>query len=331
MKLGIIGSYGHLNIVLDSLPGLQDVQVVAAARYAPEDPVRFVGRHSHVGADVPVYDDYRQLLDRHRPDLVSVCMPLFRNAEVSIAAARAGCHVFSEKPLATTLEDLSALRRAVELSGVKIAAMFQMRASPPFQAVRSAVEQGRIGRSILASAQKSYPFGLRDQWYRTRRTYGGTIPWQAIHALEYISYTTGQDYTRVCAMHSNLTQPEYPGFEDNGGILLGLSGGGHAVITFDYLRPKAPGTQRRHGDDRLRIAGSEAIVEVVDEGARAILLTPTTQEELPLPPPRDLFAEFVASIREGTPCLVSPQESFRITEVALQARQSADTGRLIEL
>jgi predicted dehydrogenase len=258
-------------------------------------------------------------------------MPLFRNAEVSMAAAGAGCHVFSEKPLATTLEDLSALRDAVDRAKVKIAAMFEMRCHGPFQAVRQAIQQGRIGRPILASAQKSYPFGTRDEWYRTRATYGGTIPWQAIHALEYVSYTTGQDYTRVCAMHSNLTQAGYPGFEDNGGVLLGLSGGGHAAITFDYLRPKGPGVQRRHGDDRLRVAGSQGIVEVVDEGTRAVLMSPTAVEELPLPPGRDLFAEFVASIRDGAECIVSPAESFRLTEVALKARDSADTHQIIDL
>ena len=271
------------------------------------------------------------MLDEIRPDIVSVCMPLYRNAEASIAAARHGCHIFSEKPLATSLADLASLRQAVADNGVRIAAMFGTRCEPAFQTVRQAVADGRIGRPILASAQKSYPLGRRDDYYKKRQTYGGSIPWQAIHALEFVSYCTGKDYRRATAMQSNEAAAKYPEMEDNGGILLELSGGGHAVIWFDYLRPKAEAVQRRHGDDRLRIAGSEGIIEVVDEGTRVVLTTPRNVEDVPLAPARDLFGEFIASIGGSGECIVTPAESFGITEVALRARQAADDGAVVDL
>lgn len=331
MRLAMIGSYGHTNVVLDSLPGLAEVKLAAAARYGPEDKLAFVGRRPAAPKDLPVYDDYRKMLDEVRPDVVSVCMPLHRNAEASIEAARRGIHVISEKPLATTLSDLAELRKAVGQASIRICAMFPMRATPPFQAVRKLVQEGRIGEPILAFAQKSYPFGRRDDLYRRRETYGGTIPWVAIHALEFISYCVGKDYARVAAMQSNESLPGYPGCEDNGGILLQFRGGGHAIISFDYLRPKAEGVLRRHGDERLRIAGSEGIVEVVKEGTRVVLMTPTEVQDVPLPPPRDLFGEFVASIQGRGECVVTPDESFRITEVALKARQAADTHQIVSL
>jgi predicted dehydrogenase len=331
MKLAMIGSYGHTSIVLKS-SALRDVELVAVARYGPEDKLPFVGKSKATPAGTPVFDDYRKMLDEVRPDLVSVCRPLHRNAEASIAAAQHGCHILSEKPLATTLEDLEALRSAVEKAKVRICAMFQMRGQPVFQAVRQIVAEGRIGKPILAFGQKSYPFGQRDEFFRRRATFGGTIPWVAIHALEFISYCTGKDYTKVAAMHSNESLADCEA-EDNGGLLLEFSGGGHAVISFDYLRPMAEGVKRRHGDDRLRIAGTAGIVEIVEEGTRVVLMTPTDVQDVPLPPGRDLFAEFVASIRDGQgqQCLVTPEESFRITEVALKARAAADSGAAIKL
>jgi predicted dehydrogenase len=330
MKLAMIGSYGHTGLVLKGLPALRDVELVAVARYGPDDKLPFVGKSKAAPASLPVYDDYRRMLQEVRPEVVSVCMPLHRNAEASIAAATHGCHVLSEKPLATTLEDLSALRSAVDKAGVKICAMFPMRGQPAFQAARKVVAEGRIGKPILAFGQKSYPFGGRDDNYRRRATYGGTIPWVAIHALDFVSYCTGKDYTAIAAMHSNVSLAGYEA-EDNGGILLGLSGGGHAVISFDYLRPMSESVKRRHGDDRLRIAGSTGIVEIVEEGTRVVLMTPTDVQDVPLPPPRDLFAEFIASIRGQGDCLVTLAESFRITEVALKARAAADTGAVIAL
>ena len=97
------------------------------------------------------------------------------------------------------------------------------------------------------------------------------------------------------------------------------------------FRPVLDGVKRRHGDDRLRIAGTEGIVEVVDEGTRVVLMTPTAVEDVPLPPGRDLLAEFVASVRGEGDCVVTPAESFRITEVALRARGAADAGRVVNL
>jgi predicted dehydrogenase len=351
MKLAMIGSYGHTSVVLKSLPALRDVELVAVARYGPTDELPFVGTSKAVPADLPVYDDYRKMLDEVRPEVVSVCMPLHRNAEASIAAAQHGCHIIGEKPLATTLKDLAALRSAVDKAGVRICAMFKTRAQPVFLAARQMVADGRIGQPILAFAQKSYPFAQRDENFRRRETYGGTIPWVAIHALEFVSYCTGKDYTAVAAMHSNESLTGFEA-EDNGGLLLSLSGGGHAVISFDYLRPRfdkltapsnvegmAPGVKRpdgrpygrAHGDDRLRIAGTAGIVEVVQEATRVVLTTPTDAQDVPLPPPRDLFAEFIASIRGEGECIVSPQDSFRITEVALKARRAADTHQVVTL
>ena len=328
MKLAMIGSYGHTGIVMRS-SAFKDVELVAIAKYDPGDPLRFASNVAAAAA--PVYDDYRKMIEQTHPDVVSVCMPLYRNAEASIFAAEHGCHIISEKPLATTLEDLSALRAAVERAGVKICAMFQYRTHAPFQTVRKVVEAGRIGRCILAFAQKSYPFGGRDDFYRDRKTYGGTIPWVAIHALEFTSYCTGKDYVRLAAMQSNESLADFPGCEDNGGILLELQGGGHAIISFDFLRPASSDKKRRHGDDRLRIAGDRGIVEIVDEGTRVILMTPDAVEEVPLTSARDLFAEFVASIQGRGSCIVSPEDSFRITEVALKARQAADNGKFVTL
>ena len=331
MKLAMIGSYGHCNYVLDSVAIPERLEVVAVARYGGDDELPYHGRHAAVPASTPVYDDYVRMLDEAAPDVVGVFLPLYRNAAASMAAARRGVHVFSEKPLATTLQDLDELRGAVAEGGVRLAAAFGTRATGPYQAVREIVAGGGIGEPILASAQKSYPFGRRDKYYRTRGTYGGTIPWTAIHALECVSYCTGKDYVRVAAMHSNESLADYPGTEDNGGILLELTGGGHAVIWFDYLRPKAEGIQRRHGDDRLRIAGTGGIVEVVAEGTQVRLTTPTDVEDVSCPPDRDLFGEFIDAIEARGEGLVSTAESFRITEVALKARQAADTGTIIEL
>ena len=333
MKLAIIGSYGHVGCVLNSLSALPDVELVAAARWGPDDPLGFVGSHPAAPAELAVYEDYTRMLDEARPDVAGVFMPLYRNAEASIAAASRGVHVLSEKPLATTLEDLARLREAVSGAGVRINALLAMRGDPLYQAVRNVVAGGRIGEPLLAFGQKSYPFADRDGYYKARETYGGSIAWSAIHALDFVSYCAGKDYARVAAMQSNAAHPTHPGMEDAGGILLDFVGGGHAIIGFDYLRPWSQGVRgrRRWGDERLRIAGTEGLVQISADNTRVELTTPTDVEDVELPGERDLFAEFVASIRDAGEGLITPAESFRITEVALKARDAADRGVVLDL
>ncbi len=331
MRIAIIGSYGHVGYILNSAALQQGASIVAAARYGPDDALGFVGASAAAPATLPVYDDYRKMLDEVRPDVVGVFMPLYRNAEAAIAAAQRGCNILGEKPLATTLDDLAALRQAVGGSGVKLASLLAMRAEPVFQTIRQSVQSGRIGRPVLACGCKSYPFNQRDDYYKTRATYGGSIPWQAIHAIDFVSYCTGCDYTRAAAMHSNASHPTHEGMEDNGGVLLEFRGGGHAVISFDYLRPWSAGVKRAWGGDALRISGTEAMIETVDDLAGVRLTTPTGVETLPLAAPRDLVAGFIAAIEGRGECVISADESFRATEVALRARDAADKGIVVDL
>ena len=328
MKLAIVGSYGHVGTVLAGLEEAKGVELVAAAPWGPDDPLRFAREGPRAG--LAVHDDYRAMLDAVAPDVAAVFTPFAQLATAASAAAERGCHVFMEKPLATTQADQDRLREAVYTAGVQLAACLTMRGEAAYRTIRRAVADGRIGKVACAAAQKSYPFGERDEFYATRQSYGGTICWIGIHALDLIAWCTGRDYRRVAAVAGNLAHPSRPGMEDAGGILAELTGGAAAVIRFDYLRPRGK-ADRRWGDDRLRIAGDEGIVETTDCGAGVELTTPDAVETLAPEPAANVFAEFVAGVTGRKPPLISTEESFRITEVALKARDAQDTGRFVEL
>ena len=99
----------------------------------------------------------------------------------------------------------------------------------------------------------------------------------------------------------------------------------------DYFRPFTKGMGRSWGGDRLRVVGTEGEIEIVDDGDRVELMTPTSKEDVPLPPARALVGEFIEFLRTGKAPLLTCAESLRITEVALKARQAADTGQVIDL
>jgi predicted dehydrogenase len=262
-------------------------------------------------------------------DIVGVCDHDGVRAEQIAACAQAGCHVLAEKPLAMTLEQLTEVRRAVKAAGVRLSMLLTMRFEPPYPLMRDLVAQGAIGEVVLATVQKSYRLGERPQWQRERRTFSGIIPFIGIHALDLVRWTTGREFTSAMAYQSNAAHPAIGDMEDNASIALKLDNGGSASARLDYCRPAAAPT---HGDDRLRIAGSEGVIEWPGPEDGVALLT---QEGPPrrLDPPGTVnqFVQYAEALQAGTAFGVPQEDCFRMTEIVLRIRDAALEGRPTDL
>ncbi len=330
IRVGLIGRDGHPYILTSSMPMLANVQWAAYAKGDPAEDTAWVQKARPGSSQTRVYENYQAMLANEQLDVVGVCLPFYQNAEASIQAARKGIHVLSEKPAALTLADLARLEQAVRAAGVRYSIMLDMRSLPLFRAAREAVQRGDIGEPVLLSSQKSYQFGTDRPWYyKERKTYGGTIPWVGIHAIDFMRWVSGQEYTHVAAFEGNKAHPQTPGCEDHAGLLFRLANGGTATCHLDFLRPQTAPT---HGDDRLRIAGSEGVLEVLDVENRARLISAKGNVgDLPLPPAVDFFGTFIAALRGEGEALVSAEDAFTITRVCLRARDAADTGTWVKL
>ncbi|MDN4524109.1 Gfo/Idh/MocA family protein [Fictibacillus fluitans] len=89
--------------------------------------------------------DWKSLLEREDIDLVDINSPSNNHKEIAIAAARAGKHVFCEKPLALTLEDSREMLEVVEAAGVKHMVGFNYRFAPAVLLAKKLVDEGRLG------------------------------------------------------------------------------------------------------------------------------------------------------------------------------------------
>jgi predicted dehydrogenase len=100
-------------------------------------------------------------------------------------------------------------------------------------------------------------------------------------------------------------------------------------VTLDYLRPEAATS---HGDERLRIAGTRGVVETsLLDGKVTLTGHDQPPRMLPIEKPLDIFTRFARSLLGQGPPPLSLPEAFRITEIALKAREAAETGRPVSL
>lgn len=320
MKAVIIGTSGHIDLALGVRDRVPEASFVGIAPGSPDEDARSLFVNQMEAALIPWYEDWRAMLDRESPD-IAVVAPFFHlQSAIACECLQRGIHVFLEKPMATTLEELARLRAAYQASGARLCPMLQYRYHPEFYAAWLAVKEGLVGEPVLLSAQKSYKLGNRHRMYTRRSTYGGTIPWVAVHAIDWLWWFSGGKLTEVSAGHTTSGNRGHGELESSGACFYRLSGGGSASLTFDFLRPQAAPT---HGDDRLRVAGERGVVEVRD--GQAVLLTHDAgPRSLVHDEPKSIFKEFVGLIVDGSAMRISAEEAFAVSEVALRSRDAAD-------
>ena len=328
----MIGTWGHGGSVLSALNQVPDeVEAVGFAKVFPEDNPQGLKEKFKISAHAPVFENSDCLLKEIRPQVVVVSTRLDQIAPLAMVAAKAGCHLICEKPLALRHEDLDALYAAVKNAGVQCAAILGNCAHPVLRAARQAVQDGLIGDIILCNARKSYKFGTdRPLRFGQRDFYGGTLPWIGMHALDFIESATGLRFAAVAAMQGNMSHPKYPDCEDHCALILRLSNGGHATMSLDFLRPHGAPS---HGDDWLRVVGSRGVIEAYLTRNTCTLITENQPPvELPLPEPVNFFADLVRKLRDNPK---SPSEAtmsaFHLTRVCLCARDSADRQQFVSI
>lgn len=324
MKIVVIGSSGH-SILYMPTQYMPDRDFVAVAPgSAGESMDVILNRLMQTGYQPKRYTDYKELLRAEKPDVAIVDNYYGEHAGVIIDAFAAGCHVLSDKPVAATLQELEQVEAAWRKAGTCFAAMFTYRYEGAFFRAWQLVQQGAVGKVRLINTQKSYKLGKRPDFMSHRESYGGTIPWVGIHGLEWIKWMSGGRLEAVSAVQAAQEAPNGVSPETTALIQLRLNDGMMASVTVDYLNPEAA---PNHGDDRIRVVGTEGVLEVREE---RIILTNADGVQYPeFPAHTDMLTDFLDQVNGVGVCRVSAEDALTVTRWALLAQQAADTGMLV--
>lgn len=328
LKIAYIGNKGYHS---DNVNGAtrgdnRFVACAVAGGTKDEDMTAFCEYIRKDHPDAKYYPDYIEMLDKEKPD-VAVISPRFDlTAKVCMDCAKRGVHIFAEKPVATNIKELEELEKVIKDSGVRFVAMHFLRLGGAFYQAICAVKNGEIGEVRMVNAQKSYKLGQRQDFYKKRKTYGGTIPWVGIHGIDWIYTIVGKPCVKVSALQSRIGNNNHGELESTCLCQFTFEDEVIASLAIDYLRPAEAPT---YSDDRVRIVGTEGVIEVRD-GKLYI----TDHEGLKTPEitkGKNLAMEFLEGILNNTECEITSKEIFEITKLALAAQQAADSGEAVLL
>lgn len=183
--------------------------------------------------------DFESALAR-RPHVVLICTPTHLHVRQALAAARKGCHLFVEKPVADTLDGLDELMTVVEEGHLLTLVGCNFRFHPGLRQVKTLLDSSAIGKVVSARAHFGqylpdwHPWEDYRQGYSANRAQGGGVLLDRIHEIDYVRWLLG-DITEVSALVGHVSGLEIDS-DDVAEILVRFASGAFGSLHMDYVR-----------------------------------------------------------------------------------------------
>jgi predicted dehydrogenase len=296
-------------------------------------------RHSRLPDDeltgYPVETDLQAALAQH-PQAVIVSNPTALHLEVAIPAARAGCHLMLEKPVAEAMERVPELEAAVSESGVRVLVGFHFRYHPGLHQLRELLSAGEIGRPLSVRAQWGeyltgwHPWEDYHQAYSARLDLGGGVVLTLSHPLDYLRWLFGE-VAALWAFTGMISDLELQ-VEDTAEIGLRFASGVLGSLHLDY--------NQRPPSHWLEVVGSQGMLHWDNLSGEVRVYRSEIGEWQVYPPPagferNDLFLDemrhFLQVARGEAEPLCNLADGIHALQLALAVHDSQQQGKLIYL
>jgi predicted dehydrogenase len=283
----------------------------------------------------PVDQDLSTALAR-RPIAVVVSNPTALHVPVALDAARAGAHLFIEKPLSNDLTGVAELEEIVAGSGLAALVGFQLRFNPGLRQIRAWLRAGSIGSVV--SAQVHWGEYLPDMhpWedyrvgYAARPDLGGGVLLTLCHPFDYLRWLIGE-ITDVSAVESRCDSLRLS-VDTCVDVTVRFACGASGHLHLNFLE--------RPPSHQLTVIGTEGTItwNHADSAARRYCASSRRWETLLAPDgferERMFFDEmrhFLACLRGEEQPLCTLDDGRAALEVTLAARRAISRGRVSAL
>lgn len=329
VKLGVIGvgRIGKLHVEnLMSLPHavvktVSDIQVDHLKEWA-----------ATVGVE-NITTNYRDILDDKEIDAVLICSPTNTHYEVIIEAAKAGKHIFCEKPISFSSEESKEALKIVEESGIKFQVGFNRRFDASLKKVHDTVKKGIIGDPHIVKITSRDPDAPPADYIKNS---GGMFMDMSIHDFDMARFITGSEVTEVYVQSASLIDPVFTEYGDVDTAIISLKFASGAIGVIDNSRKAVYGY-----DQRVEVFGSKGSVAIENELPTTAVIS--TAEGVLKDNPKYFFLEryreayivelacFIDSVANDAPLVCSGNDGLQAEIIAAAAKKSMLTGEPVKI
>ncbi|MDL2233685.1 Gfo/Idh/MocA family oxidoreductase, partial [Ruminococcaceae bacterium OttesenSCG-928-L11] len=333
VRLGVIGCGSIANgYHLPAIERLENVQLVYACDLVEDRAKNAMTRFGFASYTL----DYREIMADPNIDAVCIFTKIEAHLEISLAAAKAGKHVFTQKPFAYCIDEGKQIVDAVRQSGIVYTPSFMHAYFPESLAARRLVEEGVIGDienvRILNGTQNPTD---------SAASYGGCMMDIGCHGMDLVRFVTGQDIERVWMQNrEGAAAPAISGTthlngdERNASLTYRLTGGGvvQHMVSWSHM-----GATRRF---ELEVYGTKGALYMLNPhlGTPLFRLSAGSAFDFraeagePVQVEPEFFGErhhrlFFDDLVNGTSHSKNETDGFAILAIVEAARRSMETGR----
>lgn len=279
INIGIIGAGRigkvHAETITRHVP---DAKLIAIADAFLNDNIRAWAAEMGLNH---VTDNYRDVLGRSDIDAVFICTSTDMHTKISLEAIAAGKHVFCEKPVSLTLEEIYQIQAALESVKVKYQVGFNQRLDENFCAIKEAIITGRIGTPYMVKITSRDPAPPSADYIKAS---GGLFMDMTIHDFDLCRFLMGCEPIEVMATGVCRIEPKIgeAGDIDIGVATLTMENG--AIVMIENSRQCSYGY-----DQRVEVFGSKGMVYAENQTPTRTIIA--TSEGVIGPLPEGFFLE----------------------------------------
>jgi UDP-N-acetylglucosamine 3-dehydrogenase len=290
------------------------------------------------------YGSYEEMLDREKPDAVIIATPEDSHREPALAAAAHGCHIFMEKPLATSLQDADSIIEACAHHQVKLMMGHVLRFEINYAMIESAIREGTIGRLLSAYARRITPIS------EAHRLAGRVSPisYIAVHDIDQILWYHPRPVRSVYARAVRGRVWEELHTFDSAWVTIEFVDGALGIQEVGWALPEGwagwdtPVSWGGFGDVCMNVLGTEGVLNL---NFTPMDLYAVTRDGWKLPDTRHWpkmdgkyvgavkleLEHFLGCILDGTEPRVTGGDGRRSVEIMLAAEVSIAEDRVVPL
>lgn len=248
VRVGIVGLGRWARVLTRACTLSEKVEIVVGFSRSPETRDNFSAE-----TGISVVSTLKELLARDDIEGVILTVPNEQHYPVALQVAKAGKHVYTEKPIAHNLEDGLAIEKLQKEYGVTVTVGHSARLLGGVQEIKKRILNGELGKVGFFEANFSNERALELtpdtwRWYRDRAP-GGPLSQLAIHMFDVVNYL-GETILEASSIASKLS-PVGAEVDDQSMTLLRFSDGAIAYIGTCWTSP---------GIFALRVFGSKALI-----------------------------------------------------------------------
>ena len=339
IKLGMIGCGSMANYHAELLSEMDNVRAVVCCDLVEEKAKSLAERLGckRCADHRDVYDDV---------DAVWVCTEPFNRVEIVTAAAAAGKHIFTEKPIALTLADADTMIAAARAAGVKYMLGYCLRFWQPYKMMREIFASGELGELVNCWTRRYMPVDMRPYWYGKQDLSGGVVLDFGSHDLDWLMTIGGPVKTvfgKTFRIRENIEADEHSQ------CMLIFAGGGMGASDVTWwssitesslgiVGTKGSLLANREGVLKKLLVGQDEETTIDVDSAMAVDMSGNVGQRDDQghihrlhAPDETIQQHFFRCIEQDIQPITDAQIGRDVLEVVIAVRRSAELGKSVDL